>query len=176
MPKTYVPADADAVKLIARVLDKHHPDLKKAKVTVAALFVFPAQDEQTGEPKGPALSHHGWPALAIVRATTLKERARGWEDVEILIDGERWGELARDRQTALIDHELQHVEVRKNTANEFKHDDRNRPLLKLRQHDWEIGGFDAIVARHGDAAPEFRQACVLMAEERPTRQLLLKFA
>jgi hypothetical protein len=39
---------------------------------------------------------------------------------------------------------------------QIKTDDCGRPKLRLRPHDFEIAGFDAIIERHGAAAVEAR--------------------
>ena len=52
-----------------------------------------------------------------------------------------------------------------------KRDDLDRPKLRLRPHDWEIGGFGLIVSRHGANSLEL-QACREMVRG-PVKQVLL---
>ena len=55
----------------------------------------------------------------------------------------------------------------------FKTDDAGRPRLKIRLHDWQLGGFAAVAERHGEHAPEVVEARKL-AER--FGQLLFDFA
>jgi hypothetical protein len=119
----------------------------------------------------PSLKLHGYACAATVRATTLKQRALGQRDALIVFDAFTWERLDDDERRAVIDHELYHLQVvseergvpfvlwdpvAKCIATVPKHDDLGRPKLKLRLHDWHLGGFRAIAERHGDAALEVR--------------------
>ncbi len=145
---TYAEAGDAAVFLVAAVLKKHHPELHKAKLTVCTLFAHAARDEKTGQPKGPALKHHGYQAAAIIAVVPLDKRVGGMADVLLKIDGDRWPEWSEAQREALIDHELEHVGT----------DDAGRPKVKLRLHDWNVQGFKSIAVRHKDAAFEVQEA------------------
>jgi hypothetical protein len=136
-----------------KIIKQHYPGLAEAEVTILYLFAHAPKGED-GEPLGPALKHHGWPALAIVKVNPLKDRVAGLPDVTIQIDGDKWLDLPEPEQAALIDHELMHLEVRRGEGNEILSDDIGRPKLKIRPHDFEVCGFDEIVKRHGYHAPE----------------------
>jgi len=128
-------------------------------VTVSASYVFDGRNEETNEPEGRALECKGVAALAVVRATKLKERVQGRADVEILICGVEWPRLTPKQQDALIDHELYHVElIIDRETGEPKLDDSGRPMLNMRDHDISVGWFLINAQRHGINSPEIRQA------------------
>jgi hypothetical protein len=144
---TYSKADDDTIDLVRKIMEKYHHDLAAEDVTVDVLWAY----ADGGEP----LKLRGYPAAAIIGITSLKDRVLGVADAVIRIDGTHWNGLNGMCRTALIDHELTHLELcRDPESNEPLRDDHNRPRLKSRPHDWEIGGFDEIVQRHGKYAPE----------------------
>jgi hypothetical protein len=163
--KTYSAASADLLKRIERMQAEHHPDL--AKVTVGALFVF---DDEKSES---VLKHQGYPAAAVVRITPLKDRALGLADALIVVDRTHWQKLGPAQMNALIDHELEHLTtVLDPDTGKPKFDGQNRPKLQMRQHDHQLGWFDAIARRHGEASPEICQARELLEQ---TKQLYFDF-
>lgn len=155
MPR-YEQAPALVRQVVERMTDRYHPQLRDAKVTLSLLMAFPTLNEN-GDSTGPALSHNGYPAQAVVKIIGLKERTDGRADAEIVIDGDNWPLLSSDQQDALIDHELEHLELKTDKDGLLVRDDLDRPKLKLRKHDVQAGWFDAIVRRHGRNSPEFRQ-------------------
>lgn len=143
------------LKLVINELLKadQHEELRCHKVKVVALFVY--DEDSDGEPTGTALTMNGYPAAAVVRLTSLKERAHKLGDVELLIDGARWDKLDEQQRIALIDHELTHVRVRtERETGELLTDAQGRPKLRMRRHDIQIGGFNDVIERHGRAALE----------------------
>jgi hypothetical protein len=70
------------------------------------------------------------------------------------VNSEQWDEWSDDTRRAIIDHELHHIEVRRNQAGAIIYDDANRPKVKLRLHDFNFGGFNVMVARHGAYSAE----------------------
>lgn len=164
--KTYSQASADLLKRIERMQAEHHPDL--AKVTIGALFVF--DDEKTSES---VLKHQGYPAAATVRITSLKDRALGIADAVIVVDRAHWGSLNAAQMNALIDHELEHLGTVLDTdTGKPKFDGMDRPKLAMRQHDHQLGWFDGVARRHGEASPEICQARQLLEQ---TKQLYFDF-
>lgn len=156
---TYRLADPEVSELIKRLIGKHHRDLAEAGVRVGARLAFATVDENTGEPKGPALKHHGYPAGAIVRIVSHRDRVAGMPDAMIDLDGEAWeNDWDDDRKAAVIDHELTHLEVQYDEDGAVKLDDCHRPKLKMRLHDWELGGFAEIAKRYKEAALEVEGA------------------
>lgn len=145
MPTTYEKcesSDETVAKITKSVIDQYHRDLLEAGVTVSLLF---ARDPDSDAP----VKLHGYPCAAIVRITGLKDRAKGMPDAEIVIDESRWIDLTEEERHALIDHELTHLEVKLDDLNRIEFDDLNRPKLRMRLHDAQIGIFRSIVKRYG---------------------------
>lgn len=168
--KTYSTASEDVLGHIARMQSQFHPEIEN--VTVSALFVF---DEESGEP---VLKHQGYPAAATVSITPLKQRALGVADALIIVDRAYWLTLKAGQRDALIDHELEHLDrvISEETKEEPaapQFDSLGRPKLQMRRHDHQLGWFDDIARRHGDASPEIRQAKALVSQ---TAQLYFDFA
>ena len=153
---TYRQADEDVLDIIGVLMaTPHHQDLRDAGVRVGARFAFAAVDEKTGEPKGHALKHHGWPAAAVVKIVSQKDRVSGMPDAMIDIDGMAWEQdWSNERKRAVLDHELTHLLVQRDDEGNIKLDDCCRPKLKMRPHDAEIGVFYDVVERFGEAAIE----------------------
>lgn len=164
MGKWYEKANATISKQVASLIEKYHPELVEAKVRVDVLLVHAPASDDEDKPKPPALMHHGYPAAAVVRKTSLKERTKGHGDAEIVLDGDKWPDYSTEEQDAILDHELEHLVVKRDDEGAIKADDRGRPMLKLKPHNWELGGFEVIIKRHGDAALE-KQGCKLMADQ-----------
>lgn len=154
---TYRKADKEILALVADLVRQFHPALLEAGVRVGCLMAFAPRNESTGEPRGPALKWAGYPAAALVKVTSHKDRVAGLPDALICVDGDRWPEWGDARKRALLDHELEHLEVIRDEEGAVKLDDCNRPRLKNRPHDWEIGGFESIAKRHKEAAFEVEQ-------------------
>lgn len=155
----------DEVRSMAfEILDRYpdHRPILEAGVKIDYLFAY-AERDGNNNIKVPALKCHGVRALAICRKIGLKDRAKGCGDVEICIDHDWWENAGEDEQRALLDHELYHVEVRKDIRGVIT-DDLNRPLINLRPHDVQIGWFAKIAARHGIASQERQQAKAIFDE------------
>src|SRR5690606_5222802 len=102
---------------------------------------------------------NGYPAAAMVKINSYRDRVEGKADATIFIDADEWEGLDDPRREALIDHELQHLEVKRDPDTGAPlSDDAGRPKLKIRKHDHQYGWFDVIAERHGDASYEVRQA------------------
>ena len=138
------------------MLEKHHPELHDAELIVDVLVAFATKNEQ-GEPRGPALSHGGYPAIATVRINSLKQRVLGGGDALVTLDGDRWGDFSSLQQRAILDHELTHLELVEGEGGGVEGDDIGRPRLRLRKHDHQFGWFDAVVRRHGANSVEWSQ-------------------
>lgn len=155
---TFSKCPKSVLDLAAEILcefDDHKP-LLNARVTIDYLFAYPDRNED-GEALNEAIKHHGVKALAVTKKNTLKQRALGLADAEITIDGDWWEEATIPEQKALLDHELHHLELKENEDGLMK-DDLDRPLLKLRPHDVDVGWFKLIAERHGVHSQERQQA------------------
>jgi hypothetical protein len=166
MPTVHEKADDEIAALVAEIMKEHHWELAEAGVTIGCLIAT--------NPDAAAVKLHGYPCDAVVRIVPLKQRVHGMPDAEIVIDGGEWETLPDERRRALIDHELTHLTLALDKKTKKpKTDDLGRPKLKMRLHDWELGGFAEIAKRHGDAAPE-KRAFRNTADK--YGQLLLSFA
>lgn len=155
MPR-YEKAPALVGQIVERMMDRYHPQLRDAKVTVAQLMAFPITDEN-GDSKGPALKYQGYQATAVIKIIGLKERTDGRCDAELVIDGDNWDVLTDAQRDAIVDHELEHLELKYDKDGCLVRDDLDRPKLVIRKHDHQFGWFDAVVRRHGRDALEFKQ-------------------
>lgn len=154
---TYQKADKELCQTVQDVMERFHGRLADAGVTVGVLLAHGPRD-QNGDLVGPALNHHGVPALATVTINSLRDRAAGMPDALMCIDGDQIDEWSYEELEALIDHELTHLEPRLDKDDNLKRDDLERPALKRRHHDWQFGWFDEVAKRHGDNSPEVKQA------------------
>lgn len=154
----YEKARAECFQTCSRMLEKYHGPLRDAGVTVDLLFAKKRPDD-SGEinPESHALKLHGYPVAAMVKANAYKARVQGHADAEIIIDGDRWDEWSDDEKDALIDHELEHLELKTDKDGNVRRDDLDRPKLRVRLHDHEFGWFDAVARRHGRASFEVQQ-------------------
>lgn len=148
--KSYDIAPAEVGSKIQSLIEAYHPKLKEAGVTIHALFA-----QNSG---GHAVTCGGYPALAVVRITSLKDRVKGMRDAEIVIDEENYDELNDAQRDGLLDHELHHLETVPDDDGGFQRDKAGRPKLSMRKHDVQIGWFTEIAKRHGVNSPEQIQA------------------
>jgi hypothetical protein len=96
----------------------------------------------------------------------------GRGDAEITFDALVVGAMTDDEKRALIDHELYHLETKRNKDGQIKLDDLGRAEYKLRPHDREFGWFDSIARRWGKHSLESKQA-VEMVKDEDFRELYL---
>lgn len=150
--------DSGTIERIAtRMLEKYHQPLADAGVKIDYLLAK-AKRDNNGDATGPALKLHGYQCAAVVKILSAKDRAKGLGDAEIVVDGDRWHEWSEEEQEALLDHELQHLELKTDEHGCVIRDDLDRPTLRCIKHDHQFGWFDAIARRHGAAAFEVQQA------------------
>lgn len=154
--RTYSPVSDHVARVIERVRDEYHsPDLDG--VTVAAPFVYGMAATE------PVLTHGGYPAQAMVRITSVRDRALGMADAVIVLDRSNWLTLTPAQQDALIDHELYHLERCVDESTEIpKWDPVDRPKLRIRRHDHQIGMFREVLRRHGKDSAEHRMVRAVM--------------
>lgn len=154
---TYEKCDKPVYGIVEEMVGKYHHPLRDAGLLIECLFAHATTDDN-GDKVGVALKHQGYPCAAVVKIIGLKERTAGRADVEIVIDGDRWDEWSDEEKDALIDHELEHLELKLDKDGLLVRDDLDRPKLRLRKHDQQFGWFDAIARRHGAASFEAKQA------------------
>lgn len=167
--KTYGPTSDEVQRCLDKMRKRYHPDLEG--VTIGAIFVF---DEEESSKR--VLKHNGYPAAAVVRITSMRDRALGMQDAVIVIDRAHWMDVKGAVAEALIDHELQHLErvidPDKPKPEQKRVDSLGRPMLTMRRHDRQFGWFDEVAQRHGPNSLEVMQAASLMAS---ARQLYFDF-
>jgi len=154
----YDKADEQTIALINEILNEYHPELASAEVTIEAMMAY---DDKGGFP----VKHGGYPALAVIKISSLKNRVKGFADAEITIDAENFKSMSEPQRRALIDHELTHLVVATDKEGVIKTDDCNRPKLKIRKHDYQMGWFTEIAKRHGSNSPEVYQASMLWQKD-----------
>ena len=151
----YDKAPQEVMDVVGEIVHKHHPDLEEAKVTIQVLLAHKFDKDGDAEP---AMKTRGQVVLAKISITNLQDRVRGIPDAKLIIDRTfGWDELSQSRRAALIDHELTHLNLTLDQDGIIKRDDRNRPKLHIRHHDWELTGFAEVCERHGEAAVEVAQ-------------------
>lgn len=106
--------------------------------------------------------------MAFIKINSLKLRIKGMKDAEITLDKSVWDNLNDQARVALIDHELTHLQIATDKEGNVKYDDANRPKLKMRRHDYQMGWFREVALRHGEYSPERVQAQILMKEDGDT--------
>lgn len=151
----YSKAPAAVLKRVTALRKKYHQELDKARVRLDILMVD--TDAEDGSP----LKHQGYPADGIARIICQRDRGAGRGDGEIQIDARRWKAMTAAEQDALLDHELQHFQVCKKDGL-VVNDGNGRPKLKMRKHDVQVGWFDIVAKRHGNASAEVQQATALI--------------
>ncbi len=132
--------------------DEGYQALIDAKVRIDLLMAFGNEDAEGT--KRPSIKVHGVPANGVARIVSYKDRVKGMGDAEIILDADWWETASDAERKALLDHELHHIVLHLDDDGQVQFDDCRRPKLKLRKHDFEIGVFNVIAARHGDASGE----------------------
>src|SRR5690606_23942633 len=116
------------------------------------------------EPK-PCLKHQGYPAYAVTKIVSTKDRAAGLADAMIVIDRYIWESIPSKAKNALLDHELHHLErVLDKRTEQPKGDALGRPKLRMRRHDWQMGRFEEVAQRQGEWSIEVAQAKQLVEQ------------
>jgi len=151
MAKSYRKSSDDMRELMEEVLEKYHPQLHSLTPKIDMVDVYETSLK-------PALMVRGAAAYACIRSVPLKDRSMGRGDIEITFDIRSINEWSDRRKKALIDHELYHIEIKRNKDGQISYDDLHRPIFTMRDHDREFGWFDAIARRWGADSVESNQA------------------
>lgn len=175
MPTTYERGDREHYEVLQKAMRKYHKRLLDAEVRVQVV-VAKAHRDADGEPVGPAVKLHGMACLAVVRILSLKDRVLREHDAEITVDGDNWPLWSASRRLAVMDHELTHLELQVHPdSGVVMRDDEDRPKLRMRKHDFQVGWFHEIAERHGKQSVEVEQFNELLSEP-SVRQLYLPFS
>lgn len=164
MPSTYQLASDEVRDMAKLLIPQYHNELFEFDVKIDYVFAFGELDEETSEKLAPAIKHNGWPALGLASRTKLKDRVKGMGDCEILLDGDEWPKLTYAQQLALLDHELEHFEIKRDKFGNIEKDDIDRPKITMREHDRQHGWFDNIAQRHGINSFEVQQFRKIITE------------
>ncbi len=160
---TFERCDKSVEDLAIELIQKYESNGPLGKFEVKIDYVFAHGDvDDDGNQVNDALTKNGIRALGIARKMPLKDRALGRGDAEISLDGDWWKDATAEQQAALLDHELNHISVKTDKNGNVQYDDLNRPQIKLRKHDVEVGWFRCIAERHGAASQERIQAKAMM--------------
>ena len=153
-------AEESVHALAKEIIERFHPDLKEKADKPGSgirLCIFMASngDKESHEP---AVKLHGYPCYATIGIIPYKQRVDKRADAEITIDESKWKDMPETQQRALLDHEITHLEVVRDEDGFLKTDDAGRPKLKMRLHDWQLGGFRVIAQRYGADALDVVEA------------------
>jgi hypothetical protein len=152
-------APAEVAELVNDLMERYHGPLHQHGVTVDLMMAFVRKDDNgDAAPEACAVKQHGYRVAACIRINSYKLRVQGHGDAEITLDGDRWDEWSDDEKEAILDHELEHLDLKFDPDGLLLRDDLDRPRLKLRTHDHQFGWFDSIARRHGPASLEVQQA------------------
>jgi len=163
--KQYQPAGPGLDQRVDALRSKYYAHLDG--VTIGVLFV--SDEEDAGIQ---VLTHHGYPAAALIRIVGARDRAAGLPDAQIVIDKCVWDSCESKRQVAILDHELYHLEPVADKHGTPVYDAVDRPRLRIRKHDWSFGWFDEIAKRHAEHSIEVLEAERLL---RQSGQLYFNF-
>lgn len=163
--KRYEEADREIVDRMNAIRDEYYPELKP--IIIGMLVIYDDEEDKQ------VLKHGGYPAAALARIVSERDRAAGMGDAQIIIDQSSYYRMTEKQRDALIDHELHHFEVVYDKSGAPRMDTNERPKLRIRKHDHQFGWFDAIADRHGEHSVEVKQARQLVEE---TGQLYFDFA
>lgn len=150
-------------ELALEILCKYeeHKPLLDAKVKIDFCFAYGDRDEKTGAVTGYAIVKNGVRCYGLARKMPLKDRAMGRGDAEITLDHDHWNDIPDKQRRALLDHELHHLSVKMDKRGLCR-DDLNRPIIVLRDHDYDFGWFRIVAERHGQHSIELIQAHQMM--------------
>lgn len=153
MPKIFADGEAQDYDRLRKVLSLHHSRLIEVSARVSITFVraFDKDDEPI-----PSLKFAGANAVALVKLVSPERKLRIPFDAEIKIDGYLWDELTELSKDALIDHELNHLQVKTDANGVPILDDQNNAKLKLVPDDFVLTGFFNVIRHYGENANEYQ--------------------
>lgn len=155
MGKTYHRASAEDRDFLDDQLGKYHEDLQELDIRIGMRMVRASRDE-SGAITAPAIMHAGHRCFATIKLVKAKERVFCDMDAIIDIDMDEWENMDDAMKAALVDHELCHVEIKRDKEGNVATDDDTRPILKLRPDAWYFTGFPEVLRRHGSASLEYQ--------------------
>lgn len=100
------PIESVAKLLIAE--QEHLNWIHDCELKIDYVFAHGTRDDD-GKLIGDAIKHHGVKALSLCRIVSLKDRAKGLGDAEIVIDADWWKKAPSEELAAVVHHELYHL-------------------------------------------------------------------
>jgi hypothetical protein len=161
MPAIYSLADKDTELLCDDLVANYHADLDTSGATFNIIFALRDPEDESEKP---VLANKGHRVFGVSKIHSLKERLLGLADAEILLDGDAWPSMNGKAKRAVLDHQLQYFEVKRDKEGEFVYDDLQRPALKMRQSDRSFDWFDSVAERHQEHSMEVIQMRRLFSE------------
>ncbi len=156
MPVSLSQAPAEIHALAGDILERYHDDLQCNGERVRLCILTAVNDDASNEPP---VKLHGYPRVGVISVIPYKQRVDKRADAEIVLDEREWGVMPEQRQRALLDHLITHLEfVKDSTTGAVKTDDLGRPKLRLCLCDWHLQGFRSIAQRYGADAFEVTAA------------------
>ena len=154
MSAIYDTPPKEAVDMLAAVMQefKEFEPLVAAGVTCELSFAF-GREKKDGT-LSPALKHGGHTVNGIAKKIGPEDRAHGRPDCRITVNGDFWKTAKDEEKRALLHHELYHFDLVTDDAGDVKRDDNDRPEIKYRHHDYEVGFFALSAERFGRASQE----------------------
>lgn len=138
--------EAEYREVMDRVMTDHAPPIAtwRDRIRIAVM-----ETDRDAKPYKP-LMFRGRPRAATASLVPSKWRRLYGDDGLVTFDAMVWDSLSDPQRVALVHHELLHFDA-------IEDDDATgRPKVKLRPHDFEVGGFHDVIADHGPHAMEFR--------------------
>lgn len=158
MPIAFDIAPPEVYQLLAKVVEKYHPD--KTELKFGVLMLSSVDKEGTPDGKYP-LKWNGFAASAKVKLVPAKDRLFKNIDVEIHIDAHTWRAIDEAKQIAILDHEVEHVcvlDTSDDSTENVNDDTKSKYKLKLKPDDYAIWGCESIIRRHGNNSMEVMSA------------------
>jgi hypothetical protein len=152
-------ADKSVLEILNKIIIDHHIDIDSVGTKIDVVFAF-----RDPEGEAPALTREGGRVFGMTKIISLKDRTKGMGDCEILLDGDAWPSMKETQKTALIDHFLTTLEVKRDKKGEFMYDDLQRPMIKLRPHDSVIRLFHSVASRNKKDSLEVQQLSSVFSE------------
>ena len=143
----YQEAGGDTINLLEEVVRDYHPEKEDLRIGM----VFCTSVDKKGDIDGkPSLKNCGFPAAAKVSLVSAKDRIHKKIDVLIMIDGAGWSQMSEDQRRAILDHEMEHVQIDLSAEPS----DDGRPKLVMKEEDYCVWGFRSVALRHGNNSME----------------------
>jgi len=154
MGRTCSEANKTSTDLLTHTMEKQHQWLLDEQVRVRFLMVDPPRDK-SNMPTAPALQLAGHSCAGKIKLCNARERIlSGGIDVVLEVDAPAWKNFDKKRREALLDHELTHVEPKRDAAGATLHDETGRALLFLKPDDYLVTGFYEVALRHEEMSLE----------------------